>query len=391
MFLFTVTEGKASSAHGLLLLRLAHLLLLLLLEVFLLGLGVQAGELGVTLGLLGLLALKKALLILLLFSGLLELLGHKLTGGADLLGDFRAEVGGLRELVGDAKEVGEESDVGAVVTSRGESVLEQESLARVGLVEGGRLFGRLIGDDEVLKTVAGGFDGGDELRGEQGLGDLGILAHDGEPLRQLVVVLGGGEGQVITLVADVLHDRLVDNSPHEGIVAALVVLGAELFGAGKAGYSLALFAVKGVEEGLHGVAGNVEAGLPKEAGNGLDGVDHGVELLGEGELHVGEGDVLTAGGVGSKLEERLLLEEVIGPGVLLHVGHAAETYEGKLVVQSGRMGADPSLGLLAVGAGAKKVEDDNDEANDENGALTLEFGEGVALVDIVPPRPWDSG
>lgn len=48
------------------------------------------------------------------------------------------------------------------------------------------------------------------------------------------------------------------------------------------------------------------------------------------------------------------------------------------------MRAGPLLGLVAVQAGAEKVDSQDDGEGEEDGPLDLEVGPGVALVDIVP-------
>lgn len=55
------------------------------------------------------------------------------------------------------------------------------------------------------------------------------------------------------------------------------------------------------------------------------------------------------------------------------------------------MGADPCSSFGTIRAGTDDVQDDDDQANDEDDTLALEFGKRVALVDIVPLGVRDLG
>lgn len=50
------------------------------------------------------------------------------------------------------------------------------------------------------------------------------------------------------------------------------------------------------------------------------------------------------------------------------------------------MGGGPGLSFLAVEARANDVQEEDDGADGEDGALELELAEGVTLVDVVPLR-----
>jgi len=95
--------------------HLAHLLLPLLLQKLLLRLGIQRRELGVALGLLGLLLRDLALLGLFLLAGLLDGLDGVLADGLDLAHDLGAELADGGQLVGYAEEVGEYGEEAGVV------------------------------------------------------------------------------------------------------------------------------------------------------------------------------------------------------------------------------------------------------------------------------------
>jgi hypothetical protein len=369
----------------------SHLLLLLLLEVSLLSLGVEALELGITLGLAGLLLLDEKLLLALALGALLELADGVLADGADLLGDLRAEVGNLDEDVGELEEVREERQEGVVVAIGGQGVLEEQALAGEGLFEGEGLVDGLVGDDHVLKQVAGGLNGSNKLGGKQGVGDLGALAHDSEPGRKLRVILGESERYVVSLVADSAHDILVNNTPDEAIVGALSILGADLRSSRERGHSEVLLAVEWVGHHLNGIRGRSKR-LDEEAGEVLKAVDDRVELLGESELDVGESRVLSAGSVGRKLKEGLLLDEHFGVDILVvHGGDATEAYESVLLVEDGGVGTDPGLSPGAIATSTDHVKQEDDTRDEEDDALHLELGDGMTLVDIVPLGEGDRG
>ena len=156
---------------------------------------------------------------------------------------------------------------------------------RLGLVHG------LVGDDQGLEGVAGVVDGLDELGGQQGLGDLCALAHDGGPDGELGVVAGGGQGEVVAVVAQALHHVLVDDGEDKAVEGAV----GHLLGVGLAvdGGDLGLLAVEDVGGGLETLLLGRPA-VEEERQDGLSNLQHGVEALGEGELEVDEGDKANA-------------------------------------------------------------------------------------------------
>lgn len=259
---------------------------------------------------------------------------------------------------------------------------------RLGLIHG------LIGDDEVVKQLAGRLGCLGKVIGEQKVRDLGALAHDSQPVGQLVVILGEGQGDVEALVANLLHAVLVDNGPDKSVVVALQVLGAQLRRAGDSGDQHVLLAVKGVDGGLHGVLGHVEA-VKEQAQSGLGDGHERVEPADQGELGIHKGDVLTAGRVGCKLKERLLLEGLRRLGKVRGLpltaaaasprgGPVAKADEGKLGGQGLGVRLDPFLGLGPVHARADNVQGEYEEDAGEDDALGLEVVQRVSLVEAVP-------
>lgn len=124
-----------SSGHSLLL--LLHLPLAFLLQVLLLSLGVERGQLLITLGLLGSFALIVALLGFLLQIRLLDLPGRLVAHALDLAQDFGSEVGIPGELIRQADGVLEDGQERLVVVVRREAVLEDDSLAGGCLIKAG--------------------------------------------------------------------------------------------------------------------------------------------------------------------------------------------------------------------------------------------------------------
>lgn len=123
------------SSHSLLLRSLAELLFLLLLEVFLLGLGVQGVQLGIALRLLRLVALEGPLLGLLLLDLLLEVLDQVLADVLELAQDLVAEVRRGRQVVRQADEVRQEGHEVLVGVRGREAVSEIKPLAGSRLIK----------------------------------------------------------------------------------------------------------------------------------------------------------------------------------------------------------------------------------------------------------------
>lgn len=368
------------TADSHLLLGSALLLGSLLLEVLLLSLCVEALELSVALSLLRLFAIGGALLKLLLLDGLLDLVDLGVTRHAQLLENLGAEARAVDDSVRHADGVRQQGSEIVVVVGRGQVVLEVDALARSRLVESGGLLERLVGDDKVVKVLASGGDGVDELLGEQGVGDFSALAHNGKPGRELGVVLGGGQGDVVALVAELLHARLVDESPDEAVESALVVTHGLVGHAAQSGDRQVLLAVEGVHSDLGGVLGRAKH-VAGEAGGRLDQVHDGVVTLGQLDVDVDKGHVLAAGSVRGELRQRALLHQVIVVGVLaLAVG----SKQGELLAQSCHVAADPGADFVAVRAGTEEVQRKNGDSDQQDEAFGLELGQRVALVDVVP-------
>lgn len=271
--------------------------------------------------------------------------------------------------------------------------------SRLGLVN------RLVGNDEVLKEVTSRIGSLDQLRGKQSVGNLSALTHNRQPLRKLVVVLSVGKGDVVALVADLLHALLVDNGPDKTVESALLVALTELSRAGHSRNGKRLLAVEGIQGGLDGI-GRLSVAVPEETNDILGEADERVEALDQGELDIHKGNVDTAGGVGRELEETLLLEDgvtILGVGIGQSLselitglvrespGHAGEANKGKLGVQCRSMGANPLRGLGTVQTGTEEVEDQHDGDGGQNETFGLEFGKAMTLVHIVPLCVGDHG
>jgi hypothetical protein len=259
---------------------------------------------------------------------------------------------------------------------------------RLGLVDG------LVGDDQGLEGVAGVVDGLDELGGQQGLGDLWALAHDGGPDGELGVVAGHGQGEVVAVVAQALHHVLVDDGEDEAVKGAV----GHLLGVGLAvdGGDLGLLAVEDVRGGLEALLRGRPA-VEEERQDGLSNLQHGVEALGKGELEVDEGSVLAAGGVGRVLVSLLLAHDILelrglGQGasevVLPNAARAGGRLEvadlDELLLQDWHVGLCPAARLAAVLLGAPDVEGDDGEQERQDVHLYAEVLERGALPHAVP-------
>src|SRR3954453_8370959 len=80
------------------------------------------------------------------------------------------------------------------------------------------LVNRLVSHDQELKVITSLFNSLDQLRGEESVADLSILGHDGNPRGELGVILGEGDGGIVTVIAELAHVALVNNSPDKAIV-----------------------------------------------------------------------------------------------------------------------------------------------------------------------------
>jgi hypothetical protein len=157
-----------------------------------------------------------------------------------------------------------------------------------------RLVHGLVRDDEGLEAVSGIVNGLDELGRQDGVGHLGVLAHDGGPDGELGVVAGGGQGEVVAVVAHALHHVLVDDGEDEAVEGAVGdLLGVAL---AKSRGNRRLAAVKGVRSGFHALGGGGHA-LEEQAEHLLAKVHERVVALGEGELEVDKGHVLATRGI----------------------------------------------------------------------------------------------
>jgi hypothetical protein len=385
--------------------HLALLSLLLLLQKLLLLLGVHLAEAAVALLLLELLGLHAAFLGLLLVVDLAQLAGLVVAGGADFAQGFGAEVRGADEVVGHAQEGGEERGRGGLgVEAHG----EVDALAGDQVVESGEVVSgvfsegsvfvillggvdRLVSNDQSLEIFASIRNSLDEVRCEHGLGDLGALAHDSGPVRELGVVLGRGQGDVVALVTEGPHLVLVDNGKDEAIVSRVLASGSSrkeslLLSIEAVGGGLDPFGRRGHAVGEEGHGGLAE---PRER----------VVALVQRDPDVQPRDVLSSGAVRDVLALALLLEHVLrdlgaarnhfGQAIRLDVGDASvlaavKADAGVLAVEHGQVGGGPLLCARAVCACANDVDNDDDQDDRDDHELLVEVGESGALPDAVP-------
>jgi hypothetical protein len=210
------------------------------------------------------------------------------------------------------------------------------------------------------------------------------------------MVAGGGQRQIVAVVAEALHDVLVHNSEDEAIVGAV----GDLLGICLAVYrgDLGLLAIEHVRSSLEALLRGREA-LEEERQNVLAESEEGVEALGESQLEVDEGDVLAAGSVGGVLVGLLLAEDVLelgglgqgaGEVVVTDTARACGGLEvadlDELVLQDRDVCLGPVAGLAAVALGAPDVECDDGDQERQDVHLQLEVLGRRALPHAVPCR-----
>jgi hypothetical protein len=250
---------------------------------------------------------------------------------------------------------------------------------------------RLVGDDQMLEILASIRDSLDKFRCEHGLSNFGALAHDSGPVRELGVVLGGGQRDIVALVAEGPHLVLVDNGEDEAIVSRVLA-------SGSGRQESLLLAIEAVGSGLNPLGGRGHA-VGEEGHGGLTEPRERVVALVQRDPDVQPRDVLSSGAVREVLALALLLEHVLrdlgaasnhfGQTVRLDVGDASvlaavKPDAGVLAVEHGQVGGGPLLRARAVCACANDVDNDNDQDHGDDHELLVEVGESGALPDAVP-------
>lgn len=236
-----------------------------------------------------------------------------------------------------------------------------------------RLSDGLVGDDEILKEIAGLLSSLDELGSKKNIGNFSALAHDSQPGRKLRVILGKGNRGIISLITNSLHIVLVDNSPDKAIISRLLNL--ELIGARNRRHSLRLLAIEGIQSSIDSVLRN-RSRFEERPKDKLSNTKNGVKSLLHDQVDIDKGHVLATRSIRLELEERLL------PNLAL----AAEPDLGELATQHGQVLRHKVLGLGSVPPRADEVEDEEHGDDAEDVALEAELAEGVALVHVVPFR-----
>lgn len=226
--------------------------------------------------------------------------------------------------------------------------------------------------------------------GQEHLGDFGTLAHNTDPWGELGVVLGGGQRNVVALLADLSHGVLVDNGEDEAIVAG--ILEALLFSLTDAEV-LSLLAVEGGDGDLGLLAGTSHA-LEEETKTELRDQRKGVVALEQAELDVDASNILATGSVAEE-DVLALLAQDLGVNVVASrhgdirrdggwVDLLAKSDVSELILKSVHVAADPSICAAAVGANTPEVDEDGKEEEGNDEALGLEVAPGHALVYVVP-------
>jgi hypothetical protein len=263
-----------------------------------------------------------------------------------------------------------------------------------------RLVHGLVGNDQCLEVVAGVGDGLDELRSKDSVGDLGALAHDGDPEGELRVVFARGEREIVAVLAETLHEVLVHHGENETIEGAVGHLLSDTFGDGRS--DLGLLAVENVGGGFHALDRGRHA-LEEQRDGELAKAHQRVEALRQGQLHVDKGHVGATGSVRGKLIGLLLAEQGLRVGGILlgllgglrepHGAHIVGTSLGahiadlcELVLQDRRMRLDPVVCLAAVAARAPEMYGDDEEDEGQDVELHLEVVDRSALPHAIPRR-----
>lgn len=198
-----IYKSWSSSSHGPSLLSLAAFLFSLFVKELSLLFSCHVLEPGVPLILLALVTRSLQLLSLLVIISLFQLAHLIVTSLLDTAHDFRSEVSVLDKLIGHAKEVVEDGHsrlVGAGGCARRKTESKRDALLGQRLIEPSCgisimrflrnleflllwLINWLVCYHQSVERLASLFNGLDELRSQQGLGDLSVLRHHSSPWR----------------------------------------------------------------------------------------------------------------------------------------------------------------------------------------------------------------
>jgi hypothetical protein len=195
------------------------------------------------------------------------------------------------------------------------------------------------------------------------------------------MVLGSRKRQIVAVVAETLHEVLVQNSKDEAVVGAVALLALAL---SETRHNFVLPPVKGVRGSLEAFLGRGEA--LEEDSNGLLAEAHqGVVAFGQGQLEVDESHVLASSGVGHVLVGLLFPQHVFDLCCLdLVVGSFEVSDLRKLLLKDWRMRLDPLGRDLAVLACSPQMEGDYDQDKGENVHLELKILDAYALPHTIP-------
>lgn len=234
----------------------------------------------------------------------------------------------------------------------------------------------------------------DELRGQKGVGDLCALAHDGSPDGKLCVVAGSGQREVVAVVAQALHDVLVNDSEDEAIKGAVRDLLGVCLAVDRS--DLGFLTVEDVRGGLEALLGSWPA-IEKQREGALTNAEEGVEALSERKLEVDEGDVLAASSVGGVLVRLLLAHDILelrgvlkGASQVLFantartIGRLEVANLNELLLQDRNVALGPGTSLAAVALGTPEVDNNDGEEERQDVHLHLEVIERGALPHAVP-------
>lgn len=198
------------------------------------------------------------------------------------------------------------------------------------------------------------------------------------------------ETKIIPLIPKPLHHILMHHSPHKPIIRTLLRL--LLLPLARRRNQRTFPPIKSVNRSLHTLLSRRHT-VEEETERHFSKPHERIIPLNQRNLHVHKRRILPPSRVRHVLIRRLLLQQILRhhKRIDLDVVDArsafpAEPYDGKLLVQDGRVGRDPRLGLPPVGAHAPEVHGDDDEDEGQDDGFLEEVARGGALPDLVPAR-----
>ena len=239
------------------------------------------------------------------------------------------------------------------------------------------------------------FNGLNQFRSQERIGDLSTLCHHRHPGWQLGVILGESDRSVVSVLAELAHGVLVHDSPNERVIGRVVHLQGRRI-PGRNRHQILLLAIERIGASLHTLGWRGPA-LKEEAERVVHQIRNRVLALGQFDRNVNKRNVLSARSISNKLLRSLLLEHVFqfwSHRILSFsrcLVNTTESDDRKLVPESGSMGLRPVPSLASVLPRTPNMAD-NQENNDRHDHCFLDKVLGRRpLPDPVPFRIGDGG